>query len=644
MSRARPFVLLWVGGGVATAVLFGLYRYWDTSVRPLSPKELSTATPERIAAGLGDVSRSDAAASRLLTEGKHGWDVLVTSLSASNQATRLAAARALSTIRVPELEGGILKSIDETDPQVQDAKVAALAANGTVKSMATLNEYFFSRSRSGGRGVTFATIPFATLAASVGSRSSIPALEERANVTFEASVRAIADIDLDEARRFGERNWATLQPSGRFRLATLIPGLATIAGEPLLDEYARALVGSENNLDAADPRASLDLLRLYGLANVQPGSRAWPHIMALVTKTDPGMAAVFSFTNPQPSVAAFFAARTATTTHWYEPGDVACVAAINGDRSVALPKPVASVQYILAAISRGDRSALPLLRPLLSRSNLPQGFGSLAALGLARISEDREDRNLAFRYLLENKARDFWMVEAALSFGDGEKMLRREIEEIDIKTEAGQTFVRLLCQCPGMRKREDLQRLVVAKCTAIPFFNVSNLDPDWCRRLGDDELKAKYAQKLQGYRYFGRVDDLVALGQSGFAQTLDVLAQTVRRGLIDETITCIEVAAENEMPGDRLGFVMQFAGDKRWRVREAVAYALRRLATPKALDALAPLKSDPVPLVRTTSTMPTGYDSHHFVVSPRQPVRGLPVPRPATSVAVADGNPHIQQN
>lgn len=623
LSSARFRLQLAAVGALAAWIS---YRTWDYYGRPLTADDLRHASPARLALGLADPQMQNEVVARLVDSGPSGWRALARSLDDPKRAVRLAAARGLVELRVVELEPAIIASLDEPDAQVLDAKMAALATNGSRKALPTLAKYFVSDGPGGEHlGVSEATGAFAQLAASVGDPACLPALmSQRCLGSVQAAV-ATSDIDPQAARTFAAANWKAIPKRARIVLGFRLPGLAEEVGDSALGAFVRAASGPGGGFQGIDA-AQLSAL----LATVQPGEMtvanpARPAVLEFLARRDVNRAALLSFENPDPRVASLIAAGDTTVSP-----DEACVRAINGDRQVPLPAPSLSLSYFLAAATRRDHAALPLLRGVVTQADSEPAYREAAVLALARISGQSEDLNLVYRFLLQNQKNwDMWNVESALSFPDGERLLRQAIGNMDVTRPEGQDFVRLLGSVPGMQKSEDLQRLVVSKCAEMPWERIKCLEPTWCRKFGDDDLKEKYAVLLGNHRYLGRIEDLVCFAQSGHPKIMDELKGTAGRGLIDEIVACIELAGEEPVDGDRLAFITGYAKDKRWRVREAVAYALRRLGTPEAAQALAPLAADTDPSVRATATG-DAYVSHHFWISPRPHETPVSVPLPTT--------------
>ncbi|MBS1708487.1 MAG: hypothetical protein JSS65_07160, partial [Armatimonadetes bacterium] len=571
----------WQAAGLVALALWVGYRTWDYYGRPLTEADLKTASPDRLALGLSNPDLRDRVAAKLLDSGPGGWKALVRALRSPNRDARLVAAQSLATLRVVDLEAGIRASLVDADPQVLDAKFHALATNGSRAVLPDLRTFLGPDSpATKTRGTnSVAVSAFAVLAASVGDKASIEVLEHQAKPLAESTALAIADIDPEEAERFGRANWKQLSPGAKIRIALRLPQLAGTVDDPNIRAFAMARHGVADAAGELKPTEDPALYAAFLTASWNPLDASRPSALVQVAAHDPGVAAISSFVYPDLSVAQALSA-SAVTTPWFDTTSQTCIKIINGDTSVTIPEPTQSVPYVLAASVRREQSAKPLLRKMLSPSNRALGNANLAAMALARISSEREDFDLVYRHLLERKPKwTGWDVEAAVSFPDGRLLLKQVIDQLDVTNPEGQEFVMLLGQLPGMRQEVDFQRQVVAKCADMPWEAISKLEPTWCRQFGDDVLKEKYAVLLGNHRYLGRIRDLVAMARSGHPKTLEELKDTAGRGMIDEIITGIELAGEEPVNGDRLSFVLQYCQDKRWRVREAVAYALRRMGT-----------------------------------------------------------------
>lgn len=527
----------------------------------------------------------------------------------------------LSNLRAPELEGDITASLDESDPHALDMKMAALAANGTAKSLPVLEKYLLDLGSTdeGVKKGSAAIIRFAELAASLGDKDAIPALESAVCRRYPSANSAIADIDPVEAARYAAENWDGLDDESRVRMAFM-----TSDPEGIQDPALRKFVEATRGVAPVPP---VDVEAVYkrwagwlGDPREYYDSPAGREVVAFLAVARAEEAARIAYTWPDKGLAVGLARCEEAVTDPAARARLDCLRAIAGDKSAGRLVPSPDTAYLIAAGVTRDPGCLEVARRELRSDN---GNRDAASFAISLAATDTEDRNLAWKYWTASSRRlDVWSTIAAQKSVDGLTVVRKMIQMLGMDQQAGAvSFLQYASEDPAIITDPTLQRIIVAKCADVPSGRIWQLNPHWCRQFGDQALKAKYASLVDNDLYADRIRLLKAFAGSGNARVLEKLKQTAERGLIDETVACIEIAATEPIDGDRLGFILGFAKDKRWRVREAVAYALRLVHDPRGDEVLQQLSQDPVERVAFETHCPA-FHSHHRSLQP--PAKSTP--------------------
>lgn len=601
--------LTWTG--ILLVALFGWvgYRCWDYYGRPLTEAEIKTASPDRLAMGLGTGPLRDKVAAKLLDSGPAGWKALVRSLRSPDPYTRRQAAQSLATLRYLNLEGGIAAVVNDDDKLAYGYKIAALASNGSRKSMPIFAEFAQAAGKEKHLSASqqMAADRLADLMASVNTPEALQVLLDLAPSGHPSVLLALADFTdpkalaaLDAGRRrmdWGRRLTAELRAAG-----DPDPGIVALA---------QAIKGDPRPLHQLSAAQLSALARAVQVTWLQPKTPAYAALLTGTFLANYSGAVAISATQPDPGVAEFgelLAAQPPKNPTEQESLDL--FERLNGLKQGPMSNPPRLTEEVLALERSDPAGAAAVIRAQLQKP--PKAFfgREQACLTLVKLAQDPATLDLVSRHIFpREEPPDPVFIETVLRMPDGEATVLKMIAATDPVHKSPLPWAVSLAKVDPSLVTPALRQAVVAACAEVEWQQIGQLNPTWAREFGSDDLKEKYAVLLGNNRYLGRIRALRLFAASGHKLIGDELKLTSGRGLLDELVACIEVVGENNLV-DQLPFVLARVGDGRWRVREAVAYALRQVTAPEAITALETLKKDPVPAVALTATSPVFMDFH----------------------------------
>jgi len=601
--------LTWTG--ILLVALFGWvgFRCWDYYGRPLTEAEIKTASPDRLAMGLGTGPLRDKVAAKLLDSGPAGWKALVRSLRSPDPYTRRQAAQSLATLRYLNLEGGIAAVVNDDDKLAYGYKVAALASNGSRKSMPVFAEFAQAAGKEKHLSASqqMAADRLADLMASVNTPEALQVLLDLAPSGQPSVLLALADFTDPKALATLNAGRRRMDWGRRLTAELRAPG----DPDPGIVALAQSIKGD------SEPLHRLTADQLAALARAVPApwlSPQTPGYAALLTGTflaNYNGAVTIAASQPGTAMSEFQAILAA-----YEPknsaeqGYLDIFERLTGLKQGPIAEPPVTREEVLALERSDPGGAVALLQTQLQKP--PKNFygRDQACLTLVKLAQDPATLDLVSRHIFPRDVPpDPVFLETVLRMPNGEATVLKMIAATNPQHNSPLPWAVSLARIDPTFVTPALRQAVVAACAEVEWQQIGQLNPTWAREFGSDELREKYAVLLGNNRYLGRIRALRLFAASGHKLIGDELKLTSGRGLLDELVACIEVVGENNLV-DQLPFVLARVGDSRWRVREAVAYSLRQIVTPEATAALETLRRDPVPAVALTATGPVFVDFH----------------------------------
>ncbi|MBX3110987.1 MAG: hypothetical protein KF857_03180 [Fimbriimonadaceae bacterium] len=606
---SRPLVRVPVLAALATAALLGWvgYRCWDYYGRPLTEADLQSASPDRLAVGLGSGSMRDKVAAKLFESGPSGWKALVRALRSPDVYARRQAAQTLAGLRYLALESGVAAAADDTDKLARAYKIAALAANGGRKSM----PYFVAFAKEVGRerhlspSQQFAVGRVASLMASINTPEALSVLLDLVPTGDTQVVFALTDFDAAEARSALDSHRAAMDLRQRLQAELRVPGDA----DPAVKALALSITTSPSALDALTPDQLKALAQGVPTTSLEPGTPAYAALLAGQFLGNPRSALDTSADAPDLGLQRW-APVLEKATPKTAAQDLDELLRVNGLVHAAYTGQVTDKPSLVAMVRSDPGGAVPRLRALVRDPRRLASLVPQARLELLKLSTDPADIELVNGSVFPVKGpHDATFVETVLRLPGGASTL------VSLLASQGTTDLDLTDMLSALRKvpsslvTTEVRRAAVAAAKRVAWQDIRHLDPAWCREFGDDDTKEKYALLLGNNRYADRIAALRYFAASGHKLIGDELKLTSGRGMVDETVACVEVVGENRLT-DQLPFVLAKLDDPRWRVREAVAYTLRLLDTPESATGLLKLRSDPNKAVSFTASDPRFAEFH----------------------------------
>ncbi|MBS1707656.1 MAG: HEAT repeat domain-containing protein [Armatimonadetes bacterium] len=421
---------------------------------------------------------------------------------------------------------------------------------------------------------------------------------------------AASEFDSEPIRRFIGSFRSKVPFRERVMLACRFPGESDL----FVAAAASAAIGDTKALEGLSKADLERLVRMVDMTDYPSNSPARPFLLAALTVADYPKAVRASVDDPDEGSIEQLKRLWDSVSDLDSKTRIATIRRLNGDASASPTGVPRNIEQIIAARRAQDVSMVPMLRVLIKDPNTSSDQREAALGALAELSLDPTDRDLIMRFLDQKslpwtRAR----VDVALALSDGWRLLYRAVETTELNSPDGQNLIASICSFPSLRVNPGLQNEVVRACSRLDWEHIGVLDPTWCKTYGDDDLKDKYALLLGNNLYDGRIKALRLFAASGHKLIGEELVKTAGRGLIDETVACLEAVGENGI-ADQVPFVLGYTKDNRWRVREAAAYALGLLPLniegDEALDKLA---HDPNKAVVRTAIGPRPDLSHRAV-------------------------------